>query len=327
MVPLIFFNIGWMSHYQGPSDTDPIQGGGRYVAENQSGGEEANFKVQRKQLYGYVQPSRGSSIRLERLGAQLSDDELAGAMVVWTARHPTNGGTHVIGWYQNATVYRYCQERNARRGEVYGSIYHATAAAADAFLLPPDARTLSVPRGPGGMGQSNVWYAEMNPTFVKEVRAYIKAYSKAGKPPKPAGKVPGPARQPDILKRLAVEQKAVELTWNHYTQLGYTLTSVEKDNVGWDLEAIAGRVHLKLEVKGLSGLDLAIELTPNEYRNLNAKAHRASYRICVVTEALSKPCLRIFAYIVEKDQWISQEGEVLTFAEFVSARAYCSPSK
>jgi hypothetical protein len=69
-----------------------------------------------------------------------------------------------------------------------------------------------------------------------------------------------PARQPDILKRLAVEQKAVELTWQHYTQLGYALTPVEKDNVGWDLEAVVGCIHLKLEVKGLLCLDIAIEL-------------------------------------------------------------------
>jgi hypothetical protein len=44
----------------------------------------------------------------------------------------------------------------------------------------------------------------------------------------------------------------------YYTQLGYVVDSVEKDNKGWDLEAVHPILseHLKLEVKGLSGAEL-----------------------------------------------------------------------
>ena len=179
IAPVIFFNIGWMTHYQGVSQTDPIQGGGRYVAETQSGGEIFNFKPYRKRLYGYVQASRSSSIRLERLGAAASDNSVDGVTVVWTASHPTNKGTYVVGWYQNATIFRSYGEL-ARRSDDTITIHHASAELTDGFLLPPDARTLAVPRGKGGMGQSNVWYAEQNVAFVREVQTYIKSYGRSG---------------------------------------------------------------------------------------------------------------------------------------------------
>ena len=315
--PIIFFNIGWMTHYQGPSATDPIQGGGRYVAENQSGAEEYNFKPYRKRLYGYVQPPRSSSIRLQRIGAQLSDELITGVTVVWTARHPTAGGTYVLGWYQNATVYRDRREDTKSNHNVY---YHAIAATSDSLLLPPDARTLLVPRGKGGIGQSNVWYADEAPEFVAKVRAYIKSYVGGGRLPKPPQTSPKPPRQLDLLKRLEVERIAVELTWGYYYALGYELKSVEMEKVGWDLDAIIGKVHFKLEVKGISGPNLVVELTSNEYHHL--KADRTNYRLCIVTEALTNPQLHIFTYIREKDKWISIEGKMLTLAEVTSARAY-----
>jgi hypothetical protein len=52
--------------------------------------------------------------------------------------------------------------------------------------------------------------------------------------------------------------------------MDYIIKNVEKDNVGWDLEAkpeIDG-VSLCLEVKGLFGSELKVGLTPNEYRIL-----------------------------------------------------------
>jgi hypothetical protein len=315
-----------MMHYASTSDTDPIQGGGRYVRQTNSGGEAWNFRLHRKKLYGYVQPARGGSIHIERLGASCHDETLTGVTVVWTAPHPVTGGTYVVGWYQNATVFRHYQQVTGDQRGTWSwhgrdASYHVVAAAADSYLLLPDARTLAVPRGAGGFGQSNVWYADTATDFVQQVRAHIAAYSTTGKPPViPRARL---ARQPDTLKRLAVEQAAVACVWQHYQQLGYQLTSVEQDNVGWDLEAAADTISLRLEVKRLSGSALSVELTPNEYRSLSHASYRASYRICIVTDALTQPNLHIFAYIKEADQWISQAGKVLSFAEVVSARAYC----
>lgn len=230
--------------------------------------------------------------------------ELNGVTVVWTARHPSTGGTYVVGWYQHATVRQKYEELPALRrrsswtwqGREIG--YYITAAAIDTYLLPPDARTLAVPRrSKGGMGQSNVWYADSAPTasFVQQVRAYIAAYTHTGRPP--ILRRPAARRQPDLLKRLAVEKAAVACVWEHYNTFGYELFSVEKENVGWDLEAIADRLHLRLEVKGLSGSQLAVELTTNEYRAFTNPTHQAYYRLCIVTQALSAPELHIFSYM------------------------------
>ncbi len=40
-----------------------------------------------------------SSIKLEKLDANESDDKIDGITVVWTATHPTSGGSYIIGWY------------------------------------------------------------------------------------------------------------------------------------------------------------------------------------------------------------------------------------
>ncbi|OUJ69931.1 protein NO VEIN domain-containing protein [Hymenobacter crusticola] len=322
MQPIIFFNTGWMNRYAGPNN-DSIQGGGKYVQVHKTGGEMFNFKPHRGMLYGYVQPPRGGNIHINRLGAGLSVSSISNVLVVWTATHPVTRGTFVVGWYKSATVYAAYHKVNVTRtsqwnwqGRKHG--YHATAKSQNAVLLLPDARTLAVPRGKGNMGQSNVWYADKNPAFEQEVRDYIQHYQATGRPPLPIKRAHG-RRQPDVLKRQAVERKAVEVVSKYYSDYGYTVDSVEKDNVGWDLEARSGNLLLKLEVKGLSGRDVVVDLTPNEYRQM--KADPAHYRLCVVTRALDKPTRHIFSYLPGLDQWQDELGQELQLDEVVSARA------
>lgn len=44
------------------------------------------------------------------------------------------------------------------------------------------------------------------------------------------------------------------------------LLQVEDKNYGWDLEACKNNICYKLEVKGLSGDRVSIELSENEYK-------------------------------------------------------------
>ena len=111
---MIFFNIGWMEFYKGQSAKDQIQGGGSYVQEEGMGHEVCNFAAHRGTVYGYVQPPKAKGqpgegqIRIERIGGDQADF-VTNVLVVWTATRP-EGGTVVVGWYKNATVYRYYQE-------------------------------------------------------------------------------------------------------------------------------------------------------------------------------------------------------------------------
>jgi 5-methylcytosine-specific restriction protein A len=159
-MPLVFFNIGWMSHYNGIKG-DSIARGGKYN-QHSIGYEVCNFSKNRGALYGYVQPV-GKSIRIEKLGASKKDERIENVTVIWTAG-PESGGTVVIGWYRNATVYRNLQtiaRPNATQRSNDVAEFRVTAPASDAVLLSIGRRELLIPRAvKGGIGQSNVWFAD-----------------------------------------------------------------------------------------------------------------------------------------------------------------------
>jgi hypothetical protein len=102
---------------------------------------------------------------------------------------------------------------------------------------------------------------------------------------------------------------------------------VEKDGVGWDLEAKGedGSV-LKIEVKGLSGSGVTVELTPNDYQMMISTEHRADYIVYVVREALSsKPKSSIFRHdaILSKGKdlvWVTAEGQRLKITPLTAAQ-------
>lgn len=101
-----------------------------------------------------------------------------------------------------------------------------------------------------------------------------------------------------------MEKAAVKLVRKHYSLLGYIVESVETDNVGWDLEAIlADEVCLKIEVKGLSGPEPRVGLTPNEY--VKFVENEDDYRLAIVTCAVSDaPELQICRFNAEREKWI-----------------------
>lgn len=297
---LVFFNVGWMERYEGLQTGDTIVGGGSYVKDEGRGNEVCNFAESGGTLYGYVQPP-GWQINIGRLGAQAGDDQVSGVTVVWTATRPT-GGTAVVGWYNNATVYRSYQKHKhlpplLRKNGVDG--FWASAASRDGKLLGVDERTCEIPRQvKGGMGQSNVWYAD-SPESASVV-ARVKALVTGKRSNQPVAK--HSSRASDQDRKVRVERAAVRLCCEHFEKLGYSVRSVERDNVGWDLEATSGKTVLRVEVKGLSGSAFSVELTPNEYRAFSERSE--AYRLAVVTEALDKPALSICRYSKEQDKWV-----------------------
>lgn len=158
-MPLIFCNVGWMNHYNG-IDGDSIERGGKYN-QHSIGHEVCNFSNNEGTLYGYVQPT--GRIKIEKLGASKKEDSVSGITVVWTAG-PKSGGTVVVGWYKNATVYRDAQElTNPNKIQRKNGVtsYRIKALTDNAVLLPVERRELIIPRAvKGGIGQSNVWFAD-----------------------------------------------------------------------------------------------------------------------------------------------------------------------
>lgn len=302
-MPVLFCNVGWMERYQGLQSDDNIRGGGANVKKEGRGHEVCNFSPDGETLYGYVK-APGAQINLDRLGANSGDESIPGTTVVWTATRP-GGGTTIVGWYKDATVFRdYQQFKKTPRAQSRNGIdgYRIAAAVSSATLLPIDARVFEIPRQvKGGMGQSNVWYADSpdSAPLVKEVRKWIER----GKSPRK----PRRGKPQDQERKTKVERAAIRICCTHFESLGYDIVSVERDNVGWDLVATCGRYSLRIEVKGLSGAAFAVELTPNEY---NAFAQQTKdYRLAVVTNALASPLLSICRYSDERAAWVVEDSD------------------
>lgn len=290
--------------------------GAKYIRKHKFGHEIYNFAPYAGRQYGYARPVSGR-INIERLGASPNENHVDGVLVVWTAPHHARGVV-IVGWYRNARVYREYQlpppgAKRKHKGDEIG--YYVSAKAHDCRLLDVDARTFQVPH----MGQSLIWYADSpaHDAFVRSVRKYIGADGAI--PNRRNAKTPGAGWQHDIERRLAVERKAVVAVSEHYARLGYKVRSVEHERKGWDLVATLGRKeHLKIEVKGRIGPDIVAELTLNEY--LQMQRHNNSYRICVVTNALtSRRTTHIFSYSIDSQAWETDAGLRLTLTEKTAA--------
>lgn len=321
MKAMIFLNTAWMERYEGLLGNDKkIHGGGSYVEEYGYGHEIFNFKKISGKVYGYAQP-RGYN-NLQRLGASEDDEFIDDVLVIFTATHK-NGGTYIVGWYKNARFFKDYQNTNLPerkfRNEYIG--YYVVANADNATLLSIDER-FSFPiiprRVKGGMGQSNVWYADSPEMedFKKEVLRHIERYEKK----KSIRRRLPIFRQTDAELRKKIENIAIREVTREYSERGFAVTSVESENLGWDLEAVYKKIKLKIEVKGLAGQEVSVELTPNEFSKMNN--NKDSYRLCVVTKCLENPVLYVFSYSSERNEWISEDGHILSIDQIISARCY-----
>ena len=325
---MIFFRVGWMVRYCGLANGDKITGGGAFVEKHGYGHEIFNFQDCNGTVYGYVQPPGGGStsvpkLDIRKLGATSKETCVDDVLVVWVAKSKELNSNVVVGWYKDATLYREAQKPPPHatrdyKGEVFD--YYASSATANATLLPVDERLCKIHTGKGGMGQANVWYADDRDQHQhsKVRRSVLDFISRRVIHPAKQERNGIKPTQADPLRRQRVEHDAVKVTVNYYKGLGYTVDSVENDNVGWDLEAVYEGSKLLIEVKGLSGSDLSVELTPNEYEQM--ERNRDSYRLCVVTAALIRPKLSIFAWSSDTQRWENKKGNPLCVQEIVSAR-------
>jgi hypothetical protein len=219
-----------MEFYEGHSDGDVIHGGGKYVAKHGVGHEIFNFsKRDDGSCYGFVQTGRKEHINISRISkteVNDSSNSLSGVLVIWTATHPEKGGRFVVGWYKNATVFANRQklpkslERKVTvKGEKHTMDSYCIKADKDqCTLLPIDERTCPIPKGKGGMGQANIWYAD-NPNSPKEVKDAIeKAKALANGAPHNAhhsnGKKWG---KQDQDHKVRVEKAAIDEVLDYYS--------------------------------------------------------------------------------------------------------------
>ena len=181
---IIFCNVTWLKNYIGVSDDDKLGGG--YIGENNEAHEAYNFQDYNGKCYGYVS-NRGGSLLLERFEkATVNDDSIDNVLVIWVAKHIKTGKNVIVGWYKNATLYRYSQE-SLPYGEIGRDLYFSIEAESkDCFLLAESERKFEIPRAAVeekdmGMGKSNIWYAESGyakTIFIPKVLEFMESYNK-----------------------------------------------------------------------------------------------------------------------------------------------------
>ena len=329
MDKLIFLNIAWMTKYEGLK-ADNMSSGAKQVAVHGWGHEMLNFQPYKGKMYGYA-PVPNGTIKVEKLGAAKGAESIDGVLVIWVAR------SRIVGWYKNATVYRHEQTlKSLTRSFPDGPVTHyrvTAAAGSDCKCIDPDARLLHVPRAQqrkGAMGRYT-WFAEgkSNSAFRAKVFKYVESGGNISSVENgPRRKAGGNPHQPDPFKRLRVEEVAMVHATRHFEGFGYEVKRVHKENLGWDLNAIhrQTRTSLRLEVKGLSGREVAVELTPNEYTMMQRFKH--NYRVCVATGCLGKNQrpLKVLAYNDASRQWVDGDDRPVEIKEVKSARLRLKPA-
>lgn len=177
---ILFCNIAYMLNYEGKTNRDITPtGAGQWVEDNEDAHEKWNFMNYDGYCYGFVQ-NKGK-FRLERFeGANKNDNETDQVTIIWCA--PIKSGkTVIVGWYENATLYRDYQDSVFTEATGLERIYFSKAKSEDCYLLAENLRTFEIGRasveGAGrGFGQQNYWYAESDYArneLIPDVREFI----------------------------------------------------------------------------------------------------------------------------------------------------------
>lgn len=197
----VFCNLMWSDWYDDPDGRGT--NGGSYVAKTGSGNENMNFlpiEIQyngepKSMMLGSFETkttgSRQNSTHIERIhgcDAMRNYEFVNGVTVIWCAT-PPQGGCSVVGWYNNATVYRDYQTipiEDSNGKLLWERWYNVSCDAKDAVLLPVKERLSNdkwlvprKPRDPFGFGQANIWYASEPEAceFVDRMLSNIEKYT------------------------------------------------------------------------------------------------------------------------------------------------------
>ncbi|MBC7907094.1 MAG: DUF3883 domain-containing protein [Rhodospirillaceae bacterium] len=317
-----------MNHYRGPED-DIYAGGFDYPQEHGFGHELFNFMPVNGTCYGYVQ-TRTGIINIDSLGADGDDTFIDDVTVIWTAPKK-EGGRYVVGWYKGARVHRQFEQGRVRGRTVEGERvgYLIEAPADQCTLIAADDRDFAVPHhGPGLPGTASVFYPEGKAQiagWLANALAFIEAWDGPAIGLEQGGGLVGGKGWPpntDPAHRALVEQHAIDETKR---QLGDITADRQEACCGWDLEFLRDGRTLCVEVKGLSGAEVAVELTPNEYtamaQAVNGGFLEGDYRLAVVTRALEdNRVFHLFAHEVA-DTWLCERtGRRIKVKERTGAR-------
>lgn len=191
---ILFCKISAMKYYKGAGEKDIPINGGSYVDENGFGHEQYNYapvESDEDGMYclGFVETkttsnSKRNDLHVEKIaGCELlkKEDFAENVLVVWCAT-TLYKETSIMGWYNNATVYRTYQGCEFANGEIRD--YNVIAKKEDCVLLPEGVRRKHIGDVPTakkrtyGFGQSMIWYAteEKAKDYIQAIAELINQY-------------------------------------------------------------------------------------------------------------------------------------------------------
>jgi Domain of unknown function (DUF3883) len=283
----LFARIGQMTFYTGPIPGDErLIGGGSYNEEH-LGDEAFNFKAAGDgKLYGYFQPPKPNyTVALERIDtAARNANALAGVTIVFVAPR-ADGGQVIAGWYDDAEVRRVAKK--AAPGSPRKRNTNCSASVSGCVLLPRSRRSFEIPRGKGGMGQSNVCYP-LSPNGTPKKKSWMEAALRfvreyegdnllaspeceaeeeaAAVAEEALAKAQGQgfARTPE--ERRAIEDFAMKAAKAHFYRLGYIVEDVSQKRP-YDLLCRKEKQELHVEVKGTTTKGNTVVLTYGETKH------------------------------------------------------------
>ncbi|WP_394136450.1 HNH endonuclease [Aliivibrio fischeri] len=276
----LFCNIGWMERYDG-IDGDTLERGGSYN-KDETGHEVCNFTEVNGLVFGYVRPT--GQIKLENLGASKKDSSIDDVLVIWTAG-PKTGGTAVVGWYKNATVFRYEQniiEKSSKHIQNEIEIFRIKANKENVTLLPMGQRSFMIPRSTkGGIGQSNIWYAnsEDSHKYIKPVLEFIENYNEHETIPDiDFSALEGNPRLLAHIKRER-NQKLIKLKKKQVMENSGSLSC---EVCSFDFQKVYGELGLEFcevhHLKKLSDAEKYVETTLSDLAIVCSNCHRIIHR-------------------------------------------------
>lgn len=289
---VLFARVGWMHYYRGLMPDDRPVGGGNWNVEH-VGGEVANFAPISGKLLGYVEPM--GRINLWRIDPDAGDvDRLHKVLVVFVAKRPTEGGQVVVGWYRNATVLQQSERDQRRKHYKATPMHNLIAKSGGATLLPLKHRTLTIPAGYGGFGQSNLCYVfkqggkKKSAAWMGRALEFVNGYASENllkntefdEQEEAAHRLDavhaakgGQGFAGTPAERRAVERRAMTRA-TAYFKKKYPDVKDVSSHESFDLLCTGSGADLRVEVKGTTGLGDAVFLTRREVEV--AKKYRAA---------------------------------------------------
>ena len=147
---ILFCNIAEMKEYKGNLKNDPPYSKTKYYKKHKYVFELYNFLNRRNgNIYGFVQPGGKKKgfferkVNLKRIVPHTADidKEIKDVLVIFVALKKGVTGHYIVGWYKNATIFRYFQDidlvpGNHRKTHKYNLKIHSK----NNYLIPAEER-------------------------------------------------------------------------------------------------------------------------------------------------------------------------------------------